>query len=138
MSGVFARFHEPTGNEFYDNAVEIEKAVWQFVRNEKNIPKRAWLSHGLPLFRLARQLIVSVTRANSVFPATEADLEERRKLQQDAIGVNEALIASIRMTVEEIDAIDCNKLDHLGDLLILESDLLRGWRKKAKIQTEKV
>ena len=61
MSSVFARFHEPTGLEFYDTAVEIEKEVWRFVRAEKNIPKRAWFSHGLPLFRLARQLIVTIT-----------------------------------------------------------------------------
>jgi hypothetical protein len=137
MSGVFARFHEPTGLEFYDNAVEIEKAVWRFVKNEKNIPKRAWFSHGLPLYKLARQLLVTITRANSVYPIREQELETRRALQLEAIGINESIIASIRMTVEEIETIDCNKLDGLGQLLIHESDLLRGWRKKSKLLKEK-
>jgi hypothetical protein len=91
MSGVFARFHEPTGLEFYDNAVEIEKAVWRFVKNEKNIPKRAWFSHGLPLYKLARQLLVTITRANSVYPIREQELETRRALQLEAIGIQEHL-----------------------------------------------
>lgn len=137
MSSVFARFHEPTGLEFYDTAVEIEKEVWRFVRAEKNIPKRAWFSHGLPLFRLARQLIVTITQANSIYPKTEAELEKRRGIQQDAIGINESIIASARMTVEEIETIDCNKLDALGKLLLKESDLLRGWRNKSKLMTGK-
>ena len=71
MSGLKARLVKPTGLEFYDLAIAINTAIWNFVKFEfKNkaakdagdkrkdsektvsaIPTRYWQTHAVPLHR---------------------------------------------------------------------------------------
>lgn len=133
MSNVFARNHTPTGYEFIDTAEKIEIFIHSFVKSEKNIPKRSWFSHGLPLFNMARKLNVQVSAIRAIFPTDEHELQEQRDAIQAAINTNEGIITSLKMTVRELQNIDCNKLDAVGDLLLKESECLRGLKSKAKI-----
>ncbi len=137
MSGVFKRKHEPTGIEFLDNAVEIDIEVWKFCKNEKNIPKRCWFSHGVPLVRLARSLVIKATAANSIYPSNDHEVERRRDAMQDAIGINEGIFQAIQMVIWEMESVDCNKLDRIGTMLKNESNLLRGQKTKCKVLESK-
>lgn len=137
MSSVFARNHTPTGYEFLDLAEKIEIVMCSIVKNEKMIPKRCWFSHGLPLFKMARQLNVKVCAIRAIWPTNANELERQKDTIQDAIEINEGIITSMKMTVLELQHIDVNKLDGLGEMLLKESDCLRGLKEKAKIMKAK-
>ena len=101
MSGLKARLVKPTGLEFYDLAIAINTAIWNFVKFEfKNkaakdagdkrkdsektvstIPTRYWQTHAVPLVEAGREMIHEITLANSSFPIiTEDDLRSRLQI----------------------------------------------------------
>ena len=157
MSGIKQRLMQPTGLEFHEKAYEIDKAVWDFIRFEfknrstkedgdkrknsekyvSNIPTRYWQTHAVPLHRECWQLISSITMANSVYPATEEDLAERRKHQQDAIGHNANILQLLRLILTEIPSVSANKVSGIAELVTQENDLLRAWKRSSRILGQK-
>lgn len=129
MSGVFARYHEKTGLEFWDNAVAIEAEVYRFT---KKLPKGARFTHSVPLYKMAQRVCDRITEANSIYPSTDADVQKRRDLIQEAIGYNECIIQQITRCIWEVGNINITALDDLGDMLVNESKLLRAWRNSTK------
>lgn len=137
MSGVFSRYHQETGLEFWDNAVEIEVFLTRFLMNEKNVPKRYRYVYTVPILHAVQRMQDHIVAANSIFPVTEDDLKNRRDEQQKAINACEAVIQRVQRMIPVLSGIDVDKLDSVGDRLIRESALLRAWRKSSKLQKDK-
>ena len=139
MSNIKARLMKPTGLEFYDTAYEIDKEVWRLVKsnfkhNTEGIQARYWQTHAVPLHNICWELIGKIKQANSIFPPyTEETCNERKRLQQEAIGCVETLFELLRLTLNEIDGLDANKFTHLLDLLDKEAKLLRAWKNSTKV-----
>ena len=153
MSNLKARLVKPTGLEFYDVAVRINTAVWDFVKFEfKNkaskdagdarpnstkgtstIPTRYWQTHAVPLIEAARDMMHEITMANSLFPVMNDD-DYRRRIahQQNAIGHNAWIATLLRLTLNDIPTIDANKVETMLALTKQENKLLRAWKNSTK------
>lgn len=157
MSGLKARLVKPTGLEFYDLAIAINTAIWNFVKFEfKNkaakdagdkrkdsektvsaIPTRYWQTHAVPLVEAGREMVHEITLANSSFPIiTEDDLRSRLQHQQNAIGQNAWIATLIRLTLNDIPSIDANKAETILALTKQENKLLRAWKSASKRQNK--
>lgn len=133
MSGIYRRDRKKTGLEFWDTAVEIRKEVIRFLMNPNNVPKSYRFVFTFRIIGLTADLRDAITKANSTFPVNEHELQRRRDFQQDAINYNEAIIQNLQDMLDVLTNIDADKLDHIGDLLIRESALLRAWKKSSKL-----
>lgn len=146
MSNIKARLMKPTGLEFHDLAFEIDKEIWNFIKNEYkkktkseegNLPVRYWQTHGVPLHRECWAMIGKITYANSIYPTNKEELSRRKAYQQEAIGHCQNLLQLIRLTHNEIPSININKLSNALDLIVKECDLLRSWKRSSKIMIDK-
>ena len=133
MSGIYRRDRKETGLEFWDTAVEIRKEVIRFLMNPNNVPKSYRFVFTFRIIGLTADLRDAITKANSTFPVNEHELQRRRDFQQDAINYNEAIIQNLQDMIDVLTNIDADKLDHIGDLLIRESALLRAWKKSSRL-----
>lgn len=133
MSGIYRRDRKETGLEFWDTAVEIRKEVIRFLMNPNNVPKSYRFVFTFRIIGLTADLRDAITKANSTFPVNEHELQRRRDFQQDAINYNEAIIQNLQDMLDVLTNIDADKLDHIGDLLIRESALLRAWKKSSRL-----
>ena len=133
MSGIYRRDRKKTGLEFWDTAVEIRKEVIRFLMNPNNVPKSYRFVFTFRIIGLTADLRDAITKANSTFPVNEHELQRRRDFQQDAINYNEAIIQNLQDMLDVLTNIDADKLDHIGDLLIRESALLRAWKKSSRL-----
>ena len=133
MSGIYRRDRKKTGLEFWDTAVEIRKEVIRFLMNPNNVPKSYRFVFTFRIIGLTADLRDAITKANSTFPVNEHELPRRRDFQQDAINYNEAIIQNLQDMLDVLTNIDADKLDHIGDLLIRESALLRAWKKSSRL-----
>jgi hypothetical protein len=138
MSNVFRRFHTTTGNEYWDNAIEIEIALTRFLMNEKNVPKGYRYIYTVPILNTLHRMQDWIVTATTIYPAgknAEKLLEDKKNAFLKAICACEAVIQGIqRMTF--VLSIDLNKLDDLGNRLMKESALLRNARKNSRVQQE--
>lgn len=140
MSNVFRRYREPTGIEFWDNAVEIDKELFQFLNNEKNVPKRYRYMFTVPIVNLMGREWDWIVTAQSLFPEgkdAERILEKKKDAFQNAVNANEAVIQALQRMIFKLPSLDINKLDRLGDKLVYESNLLRAAKNGCKIQNGK-
>ena len=133
MSGIYRRDRKKTGLEFWDTAVEIRKEVIRFLMDPNNVPKSYRFVFTFRIIGLTADLRDAITKANSTFPVNEHELQRRRDFQQDAINYNEAIIQNLQDMLDVLTNIDADKLDHIGDLLIRESALLRAWKKSSRL-----
>ena len=135
MSGVFRRWHEPTGNEFWDNAIELEISLTRFLMNEKFLPKKYRYIYAKPILDTVRRMWVHIVAATSIYPKTPELLKEKRDELKKAIFANETVIQEIQRMVLVLP-IDVNKTDEIGDKLVRESALLRSARKNSRLQSD--
>ena len=75
-----------------------------------------------------RDLIKCITQANSIYPVSISELEERRGWQNRAIGDCEILLQEMAYIISVIP-VDANKYMPYVDLIQREIALLKGWRK---------
>lgn len=80
------------------------------------------------ILREARGLIRNIIQANSIFPHTRGEYEDRRRYQTMAIGNCEQLIQELQYIISII-SVDANKYLPYVDMIDREVALLRGWRK---------
>lgn len=153
MSNILARFYKATGNEFFDTAIKLDAEVWNFVRFEfKNksqkemskatgakelpagaIPYRYWESHGKPIHAAAWNVVKCVRQAYDIYPTDEAEVTEKRKWLQTAIGYCDYLCDTLMMTAVEIPSVNIRKLDNIMDLVEKEISLLKGVKSAVKV-----
>jgi len=135
MSNVFSRYHKPTGNEYWENALEIEKELTPFLMNTKNIPKRYLYIYAVPTMRDVQKLQNAIVEANTIYPTTDELVTQKKAAYYRAIIANEQIIQDLQRIILILN-VDANKLERIGNMLIKESSLLRDCRKKVKLQSE--
>lgn len=136
MSNVFRRFHQPTGVEYWDNAMEIEIGLTRFLLNDKNVPKRYLYIYVVPTLNTLGRMWDWIVAAYTTYPTTPELLKKKQMSLHNALCGNEAVIQRIQRMIYVLP-IDLNKLDGLGELLDKESALLRNALKNCKLQQQK-
>ena len=140
MSNVFRRFREPTGLEFWDNAVEIDRQLFSLLNNEKNVPKRYRYIFTIPILNKMDREWDWIVAAQSLYPEgpnAERILEQKKDALQNAVNANEAIIQALQRMIYKMPNVDINKMDRLGELLERESNLLRSTKNGCKIMKSK-
>ena len=73
-------------------------------------------------------LIDNITDANTIYPTSDKELEDRRAYQTAAIGYCENMLQEFQYIMDVLP-IDVNKLLRYVDMIEKEIALLKGWRK---------
>ncbi len=66
--------------------------------------------------------------ANDIYPQFEAELIRRRLLQEQALGYCDSLKQELQYSIETLP-VDINKYTRFAQMLQIEIDLIKGWRK---------
>ena len=135
MSNVFKRFHTPTGNEYWDTAMEIETQLMRFLLNQKNFSKRHLYIYVIPTKNDLQTMQNAIVEAKTIYPSTPELVDKKKDAFLRATIACEQIIQDIQRAVLALPAIDVNKLDGLGKLLQKESGLLRKCRSKVRLQS---
>lgn len=80
------------------------------------------------LLGLLRDLVMQITAANSIYPTSLAEAEERRAEQNRAICTCEKLLQEMEH-VSQVLPVDANRLRQFVEMCDREVALLKGWRK---------
>lgn len=83
------------------------------------------------LLRLLRNIIFNIKSANSVYPTSVAEYEQRRAYQNNAISNCECLLEEFQFCLEVLP-IDLNKYQEVIAKIDFEVALLKAWRKSDK------
>jgi len=136
MSNVLERNREFSELEFFVNAIAIRAELVRYLRSAK-IPKRAYWTYSVRGIEYAMNLMSELVAANSIYPTDEAELEQRRFHQNNAIVACEQIVEHIHFMVETLDTVSIDDFKILGDMLFKEVNLIKKWRSKNKVLTQK-
>lgn len=75
-----------------------------------------------------QQMIASISMANSIYPTTMEECNERRLFQDRAIGYCHILMQELQYVIETLP-VNVEKYAPYGDAISSEINLLKGWRK---------
>ena len=136
MSNVLSRHRNISELEFYKTGIEIRAEFTRYLMNEKKIPKRWRPVFTFPGIEYAINLMAEITAANTIYPTTEAELDQRRAHQNEAIVACEQIIQHIQWAIETL-GLSVKDFENLSEKLFKEITLIKGWRQKNKVQTPK-
>ena len=137
MSGVFSRFHKPTGVEYWDNAEDLDGELYRILTNEKIVPKSRRFIYTIPILNMMTHEWNYLSVAYDTYPSgdeAEEKLRKKKAALRKARDVNDAIIRQLQVMCLRHPEIDVDKLDRLGDLLSKESALLEKARENSKVQ----
>jgi len=137
MSNVYKRMRGETETQFIVNALELQALLTQYCVKEKYIPKKYRLLVGVPTINKVDEMVDNITFANSIYPTNETELKERKKYQVRAIANCFQLQNYIVKLEKTIDSVTIKSLDKIIDLLCIELNLLKAWKKSDKIRVSK-
>ena len=136
MSNVLLRNRSVSELEFWKNGSDIRAAVTQFLMRENNVPKRWRPVFTFPGIDLARKLMEEITAANTIYPTTEPEVEQRRAHQTEAIIACEQIIQHLQWLVDTLP-VKVSSLEDIVEMINKEVALLKAWRKASKVLTHK-
>lgn len=136
MSNVLLRNRSVSELEFWKNGSDIRATVTQFLMRETNVPKRWRPVFTFPGVDLARRLMEEITAANTIYPTTEQEVEQRRAHQTEAVIVCEQLIQHLQWLVDTLP-VKVSSLEDIVEMINKEVALLKAWRKTSKVLTHK-
>lgn len=136
MSNVLLRNRSVSELEFWKNGSDIRAVVTQFLMRENNVPKRWRPVFTFPGIDLARRLMEEITAANTIYPTTEQEVEQRRAHQTEAIIVCEQIIQHLQWLVDTLP-VKVSSLADIVEMINREIALLKAWRKTSKVLTHK-
>ena len=136
MSNVLLRNRSVSELEFWKNGSDIRAAVTQFLMRENNVPKRWRPVFTFPGIGLARKLMEEITAANTIYPTTEPEVEQRRAHQTEAIIACEQIIQHLQWLVDTLP-VKVSSLEDIVEMINKEVALLKAWRKASKVLTHK-
>lgn len=137
MSNVYKRMRGETETQFIVNALELQSLLTQYCVKEKFVPKKYRLLIGVPIINKVDEMVDNITFANSIYPTNEAELQERKRYQVKAIANCFQLQNFIVKLEKTIDSVTISSLDKIIDLLCVELNLLKAWKKSDKIRASK-
>lgn len=129
MSNVYKRMRGETETQFIINALELQTLLTKYCAKEKYIPKKYRLLIGVPLINKIDELVDNITFANSIFPTNDSELQIRKQYQVKAIANCFQLQNFIVKLEKTIDSVTIESLDKIIDLLCVELNLLKAWKK---------
>lgn len=129
MSNVYKRFRGETETQFIINALELQSELTRYCTKEKFIPKKYRLLIGVPIINKVDELVDNITFANSIFPINETEIEQRKEYQVKAIANCFQLQNYIVKLEKTVDSVTISSLDKIIDLLCVELNLLKAWKK---------
>ena len=91
----------------------------------------------MPIINKVDEMVDNITFANSIYPTNEAELQERKRYQVRAIANCFQLQNYIIKLEKTIDSVTISSLDKIIDLLCIELNLLKAWKKSDKIRASK-
>jgi len=136
MSNVLSRHRSLSELEFYKTGTEIRAEFTRYLMNEKNIPKRWRPVFTFPGIGYTLKLMEEITAANTIYPTTEAELNQRRAHQNEAIVACEQILQHIQYAAETLP-ISIKPLENLCEKIFKEINLIKGWRQKNRVHTQK-
>lgn len=136
MSNVLLRNRSVSELEFWKNGSDIRATVTQFLMRETNVPKRWRPVFTFPGVDLARRLMEEITAANTIYPTTEPEVEQRRVHQTEAVIVCEQIIQHLQWLVDTLP-VKVSSLEDIVEMINREVALLKAWRKTSKVLTHK-
>ena len=136
MSNVLLRNRSVSELEFWKHGSDIRAVVTQFLMRENNVPKRWRPVFTFPGIDLARRLMEEITAANTIYPTTEQEVEQRRAHQTEAIIVCEQIIQHLQWLVDTLP-VKVSSLEDIVEMVNREVALLKAWRKTNKVLTHK-
>jgi hypothetical protein len=136
MSNVLLRMRSVSELEFWKNGAEIRAALTRYLMSEKHVPKRWRFVFTIPGIDLASKLMDEITAANTIYPTTEAEVEQRRAHQNEAIIACEQIIQHLQWLVDTLP-VTVSSLDSVVEMINKEVALLKAWRKQSKVLTSK-
>lgn len=136
MSNVLFRMRNTSELEFYKNGTEIRAEITRYLTNEKHVPKRYRFIFTIPGIDLARKLMEEITAANTIYPTTAAELEQRRAHQNEAIVACEQIIQHLQWLIDTL-SVNVSDFDIVVEKINKEVALLKNWRKQNKVLTPK-
>lgn len=136
MSNVLLRNRSVSELEFWKNGADIRAVVTQFLMRENNVPKRWRPVFTFPGIDLARRLMEEITAANTIYPTTEQEVEQRRAHQTEAVIVCEQIIQHLQWLVDTLP-VKVSSLEGIVEMVNREVALLKAWRKANKVLTHK-
>jgi hypothetical protein len=137
MSNVLLRNRSVSDLEFFKNGIEIRKDFVRYLMSEKHVPKRWRPVFTFPGINLAIKMMEEITAANTIYPTNEDEMKRRRYHQENAIIACEQIIQHIQWMNDTLDGVSLNDFKVLGEKIIKEVTLLKAWRKKNKVLTQK-
>lgn len=129
MSNVYKRFRGETETQFIINALELQSELTRYCTKEKFIPKKYRLLIDVPIINKVDELVDNITFANSIFPTNETEIEQRKEYQVKAIANCFQLQNYIVKLEKTVDSVTISSLDKIIDLLCVELNLLKAWKK---------
>lgn len=129
MSNVYKRFRGETETQFIINALELQSELTKYCTKEKFIPKKYRLLIGVPIINKVDELVDNITFANSIYPTNTTEAEQRKEYQVKAIANCFQLQNYIVKLEKTVDSVTISSLDKIIDLLCVELNLLKAWKK---------
>ena len=129
MSNVYKRFRGETETQFIINALELQSELTRYCTKEKFIPKKYRLLIGVPIINKVDELVDNITFANSIFPTNETKNKKKKEYQVKAIANCFQLQNYIVKLEKTVDSVTISSLDKIIDLLCVELNLLKAWKK---------
>ena len=136
MSNVLLRMRSMSKLEFWRNGSEVRADLTRYLMRENIVPKRYNQVFRNPGIDLARKMMEEITAANTIYPTTEAEVEQRRYHQNEAIAACEQIIQHLQWLVETLP-VAVSSTDSIVEKVNKEVALLKGWRKENKVLTQK-
>ena len=133
MSNVYARNRKETSMQFFVNALELQVEITKYVMKEKVLPKKWRYAIGYPLITKVDELVDNITYANSIYPANEEELQQRKQYQTMAI-CNCFQIQNKLIRAEKcVQTVKIEQIERIIELIGKELELLKAWKKANKI-----
>ena len=134
MSSVYERNRSVSNFDFYTDSLAIRVEVNRIAA--KGIDKTYRFILGVPMAQTAYSLVHNINRADSFYPNTTINVQERRKYLTLAVADCEQLCLDLQCTIDMGQPVKVSKLEDLIALVAKTIAEIKGARKKVKLITK--
>lgn len=134
MSIVYERNRSVSNFDFYTDSLDIRVEVNRIAA--KGIYKTYRFILGVPMAQTAYSLVHNINRADSFYPNTTINVQERRKYLTLAVADCEQLCLDLQCAIDMGQPVKVSKLEDLIALVEKTIANIKGARKKVKLITK--
>ena len=133
MSGVLKRNRRLSEFEFFNTARAINTEVMKLMASESAVPKRYRFLIGVPTAETARNMLANINRADSFYPNSSFNVQQRKMYLTLAIADCEQLCLDFQTMIDMNLPMTARRVEDLVELIEKEIKLLKGTRKNVRI-----